>query len=165
MGALASGRPHRRPACGAKHHGGGGLGQPPADAIEASALRARPRWRGRSAPGACGAPRVSGQKATRPKLADCVAPNCNLAPKGGDELRPDNSPTGNCCCLFLRKAVTLKEKQDFVFQFGNDHKIKQEVKCKLSGTTAEEQFKNWETDMREPLSAPNYGIENYFKKP
>ena len=54
MGALASGRPHRRPACGAKHHGGGGLGQPPADAIEASALRARPRWRGRSAPGACG---------------------------------------------------------------------------------------------------------------
>ena len=54
MGALASGGPHRRPACGAKHHGGGGLGQPPADAIEASALRARPRWRGRSAPGACG---------------------------------------------------------------------------------------------------------------
>ena len=54
MGALASGRPHRRPACGAKHHGGGGLGPPPADAIEASALRARPRWRGRSAPGACG---------------------------------------------------------------------------------------------------------------
>ena len=36
----------RRQACGANHHGGGGLGQPPADAIEASALRARPRWRG-----------------------------------------------------------------------------------------------------------------------
>eukprot|EP00964_Phaeocystis_antarctica_P096307 scaffold62616_cov37-Phaeocystis_antarctica.AAC.1 len=36
----------RRQACGASHHGGGGLGQPPADAIEASALRARPRWRG-----------------------------------------------------------------------------------------------------------------------
>ena len=54
MGALASGRPHWRPACGANHHGGGGLGQPPADAIEASALRARPRWRGRPAPGACG---------------------------------------------------------------------------------------------------------------
>jgi len=35
----------RRQACGANHHGGGGLGQPPADAIEASALRARPRWR------------------------------------------------------------------------------------------------------------------------
>ena len=35
-----------RQACGANHHGGGGLGQPPADAIEASALRARPRWRG-----------------------------------------------------------------------------------------------------------------------
>ena len=65
------------------------------------------------------------------------------------------------CSLNLK--MTLKEKQDFVFQFGNDHKIKQEVKCKLSGTTAEEQFKNWETDMREPLSAPNYGIENYFK--
>ena len=64
------------------------------------------------------------------------------------------------CSLNLK--MTLKEKQDFVFQFGNDHKIKQEVKCKLSGTTAEEQFKNWETDMREPLSAPNYGIENYF---
>ena len=44
MGALASGRPQRRPACGAKHHGGGGLGQPRADAIEAGRFRAR-RWR------------------------------------------------------------------------------------------------------------------------
>ena len=44
MGALASGRPQRRPACGAKHHGGGGLGQPRADAIEAGRSRAR-RWR------------------------------------------------------------------------------------------------------------------------
>ena len=44
MGALASGGPHRRPACGAKHHGGGGLGQPRADAIEAGRSRAR-RWR------------------------------------------------------------------------------------------------------------------------
>eukprot|EP00964_Phaeocystis_antarctica_P136273 scaffold100703_cov33-Phaeocystis_antarctica.AAC.2 len=47
----------RRPACGANHHGGGGVGQPPADAIEASALRARPRWRegaARPAPPATG---------------------------------------------------------------------------------------------------------------
>ena len=75
MGALASGGPHRRPACGAKHHGGGGLGQPPADAIEASALRARPRWRGRSAPGACGeAPSLeSGSRASvhARNLRDC----------------------------------------------------------------------------------------------
>ena len=66
------------------------------------------------------------------------------------------------CSLNLK--MSLKEKQDFVYQFGNGHKIKhQEVKCKLSGSTAEEQYKNWMSDMNEPLSAPNYGIENYFK--
>ena len=37
-----------------QEHGGGGLGQPPADAIEAERGARRPRWRGRSAPGACG---------------------------------------------------------------------------------------------------------------
>jgi len=42
----------------------------------------------RLAPAARLASRVR-QNATRPKLADCVAPNCNLAPKGGGELRPD----------------------------------------------------------------------------
>ena len=25
----------------------------------------------------------------------------------GQELRPDNSPTANCCCLFMRKSTTL----------------------------------------------------------
>ena len=39
----------RRQACGANQHGGGGLGQPPADAIEASALRRRLRRRERLA--------------------------------------------------------------------------------------------------------------------
>ena len=39
-------KPTSEQARGANHNGGRGLGQPPADAIEASALRARPRWRG-----------------------------------------------------------------------------------------------------------------------
>ena len=29
----------------------------------------------------------------------------------GEEFRPDNSPTANCCCLFMRKSTTLKHKQ------------------------------------------------------
>ena len=36
-------KPTSEQARGANHHGGRGLGQPPADAIKASALRARPR--------------------------------------------------------------------------------------------------------------------------
>ena len=80
-------KPTSEQARGANHHGGGGLGQPPADAIEASALRARPRWRGRSAPSACGRPPPSVSQASRPQLPDCVigSPIESLDSDGGGD--------------------------------------------------------------------------------
>ena len=69
--------------CGANHRGGGGLRQPPADAIEASALRARPRWRGRSAPSACGEPRTQFDF----RRQGCMAQPISVARLG--DVRPD----------------------------------------------------------------------------
>ena len=69
----------------------------------------------------------------------------------------------NQCSLDLK--LKLKEKQDFIlqFSFGKLHKIQQEVKCKLSGNSAEEQYKNWINDMEGPIKSGTYGLENYFK--
>ena len=74
-----------KPAAQITINGGGGLGQPPADAIEASALRARPRWRGRSAPSACGEPRTLFDFRRR---QGCMTQPISVA-RLGEYFRPD----------------------------------------------------------------------------
>ena len=85
----------RRQACGANHHGGGGLGQPPADAIEASALRARPRWRG--APRLVGEPRKLVLRSRRAfYLVRSSARLVNLSPNG--RRMTGVALSVRCCC-------------------------------------------------------------------
>ena len=72
MGAEVSGSLRRTPS------------RPPRSALGLDGVGAP-----RLAPAARLASRVSARLAARPKLADCVALNCNLAPKACGELRPD----------------------------------------------------------------------------